>query len=295
MVQERMAYTSDKRPLIGIVPLHDTAKGELSLVEGYVQGILHAGGAPLLLPITSDTALIAKLLPRFDGFLLVGGHDVDPSLYTNEAPSSKISPLTPVRDEEELAIVRYATEHDVPLLGICRGMQMINVALGGSLHQDLDEARQRNIIPGKDNVSPYVDHMQKGNFETPFHTIELVPGSCLACLYGHPGTITEEGSGGGTDSKALSVVSENHRMTLKVNSMHHQGIETLAPSLSVSACAPDTVIEGIEDPRKRFLIGVQWHPEYLIESEAGNEESSVSKGTIDRLAKALVAAAMPAA
>ncbi|MDR3052458.1 MAG: gamma-glutamyl-gamma-aminobutyrate hydrolase family protein [Coriobacteriales bacterium] len=271
------------QPLIGVVPLLDTHEGKAPAVlvqARYLDSIERAGGIPLVLPLLRNVAKFAQLLPLLDGFFLVGGHDINPTLYTSDPPSSTLGGLTPERDVLEVELVRYAFEHDVPTLGICRGMQMMNVALGGTLFQDIGEGRQSGAL---ESIIPHfceVDHAQDGNYSTPSHTVEVVPASTLARLFGH---------------------RDASPFTLYVNSMHHQAVRRVASGLVVGGICPDGVIESLEAPSRRFFVGVQWHPEYLLDVPYPDamranttlptvEELCGQKGTIDVLARALIKA-----
>jgi putative glutamine amidotransferase len=156
-----------------------------------------------------------RSLDGFAGLVLGGGGDVDPRFYGETRNGAGVS--NPGRDEMELALVREARERDVPVLGICRGLQMMNVAYGGTLHQDIGKAHSEVR-----------------------HAVSVPPGSKLHGIVG---------------SESFEIVSR-----------HHQAIKNAAPGLNVTASAPDGVLEAIEDPERRFLIGVQWHPEDNVES-----------------------------
>ena len=189
--------------------------------QGYVEGIRVAGGRPVVLP--ADTTWIDEpddVLDIVDGLLVVGGNDIDPTHYGQE-PHASIGTLSARRDAVELALVRRAVERDVPLLGICRGVQVLNVALGGTLNQHLADTI---------DVSPH----RLSDSEFGMHEVDTVPGSLAARLIG--GRLT-------------------------VHSHHHQGIDRVGAGLVVSAQAEDGVIEAIEHPGRRFCIGVLWHPD----------------------------------
>jgi len=200
------------------------------LSDSYVKAIVQAGGIPVVIPCCEDETLMKALVDRLDGVLLSGGGDVDPAIFGQRA-TGHLGSVTPRRDTAELAIARYViNETDKPMLGICRGIQVMNVAAGGTLHIDLPDA-------GKlcHSLTMYPRHMTT-------HTVEVAENTCLAEIYG---------SG-----------------EQKVNSFHHQAVDTVAPGFVVTAkSVPDNVVEAMEAPGDRFLMGVQWHPEELIARE----------------------------
>lgn len=220
------------RPLIGITVAEDDGNPAFHrLRKDYVRSVEKAGGVPVLLaPV--DEALVPALLERVDGLVFSGGADVDPARYGHE-PHPKLGPLAPQRDGFELALLRAAVERDVPCLCICRGHQVLNVALGGTLIQDL---------PSK--LSGGLDHDPRKQRDELAHDVALVPGTRLhAILGGQP--------------------------QVAVNSFHHQAIDTPAPGLVVCARAADGVIEGAELPGRRLVLGVQWHPESFWRRDPG--------------------------
>jgi len=220
-----------RRPEIGICtslePIRFGAWHEVAAFSpfSYVQAVQRAGGLALLLaPDPQVTAEPDELLDRLDGLMLAGGVDVDPATYGQE-PHPAASGWVPERDAFELALAARALERDVPLLGICRGMQVLNVALNGTLHQHLPD------------VLAHDDHRRNaGTFAGNEHDVALVAGS-----------LAERAAG-------------EARHTTK--SHHHQGIDRLGDGLVVTGrAAQDGTAEAVEDPGKRFVLGVQWHPE----------------------------------
>jgi putative glutamine amidotransferase len=197
-------------------------------LEDYRQSVLHVGGEVRLLETTAD---VASALEGLDGLLLTGGGDVDPSHY-GEAPHPTFDAAEPGRDVFEIALVAAARRQQLPILAICRGIQLLNVACGGTLVQDIP-----SLLPGA------LDH----RLEVPPHQ---------AMEKAHEVWLDK-------DSQISRIMRE--RLTdgdaCEVNSRHHQAVRDVAPGFIVSATAPDGVIEGIEDPAARFCIGVQWHPE----------------------------------
>jgi putative glutamine amidotransferase len=224
-------------PVIGILTRQDTSMawtGYRLYGQGavYCQAVALAGGAPVLIPLELGESAWRSIYERLDGLLLPGGGDVDPAHY-GEVPHKKLGKVNDALDEAELVLTRWALDDDMPLLGICRGIQLINVAAGGSLHQDLPSQ-----VPGA----------LRHRFSSPeyprdhrAHPVHIQPSSRLA--------------------GALDAVD------LAVNSRHHQAVKDVAQAFVVAAQAPDGVVEGIEKPRARFCIGVQWHPENLAASD----------------------------
>lgn len=198
----------------------------------YADSVVRAGGLPLLLPVLADLSLVPSLLDGLDGLLLTGGTDVNPGLYGQERHPA-VAAVDPDRDRWERALVLGARDRGMPVLGICRGAQLINVALGGTLVQDL--ATQR---PGT------LDHVRDGQpMDSLAHPVRLVPGP------------SRLGRALGRESASSPV--------LTVNSFHHQAVDVLAPGLVATAWAPDGVVEAFEAPGDAFLVGVQFHPEAL--------------------------------
>lgn len=192
----------------------------------YVQSLLAAGGIPLILSPLIGASLAGRGLDGVDGLLLTGGEDIDPSWYGAEA-SPLLSPPSRERDLFELALFAVARQRELPILGICRGLQLINVALGGTLFQDLPSDR-----PGP------VDHRPVAAREALSHRVRLQPGSRAAAALGAE--------------------------TVRVNSSHHQAIKDLAPSLLASGWTDDDLTEAVESPADTsWILAVQWHPEEM--------------------------------
>lgn len=192
----------------------------------YVQAVKIAGGIPLILPIVEEEHAVQRQVELIDGLLLSGGYDVSPSHY-GEEPQRYLGEICPERDAYELALVNVTYASEKPIFGICRGLQLLNVAFGGTLYQDIPHALPASL-----------QHGQKAKPEEATHTVELVEGSLLQQVM-----------------KAA---------TLLTNSYHHQAIKELAPGFKVNARAKDGVIEGIEKIGDLFILAVQWHPELMI-------------------------------
>jgi putative glutamine amidotransferase len=196
----------------------------------YVRAVEAAGGLPLILPITDRKAEITRLLDLVDGLLITGsGPDLDPKLY-KETKRYRFKVMSRERTGFELALARQAWERELPTLGICGGMQLLNVAAGGSLYQDLP-AQLKTLIK----------HQQQASATEPSHWVTVEPGTRLRGIVKAP--------------------------KIRVNSSHHQGVKSVPACLVVNARAADDVIEGIEAPDHPFLVGVQWHPEFLYTSD----------------------------
>lgn len=228
------------RPLIGITcsmgqaiyNLHQENPPQLQhrLNESYVHAVASAGGIPVLLPNNADLSCVEEIVGKLDGFLLSGGGDVDPMLFGQRA-TEKLGTVTPRRDSFEIALTKHILENtDKPVLGICRGIQVLNVAMGGSLYIDL---------PAAGKLCHSMDMFPRDVYS---HGVMVSFGTRLAVIMG-------AGEG-------------------KVNSFHHQAIKDLAEGLTVSAVSiPDEVIEAVEVPSDRFVVGVQWHPEELVHAQ----------------------------
>ena len=212
------------KPVIGIVPLIDEEKDSFWMLPGYMNGIIEAGGIPIMLPLTTDKETISQMMDGIDGVLLTGGHDVDPKLY-GEEPIPECGAPCKERDSMEKELLDQAIKRDMPVLGICRGIQFMNAALGGSLYQDLPKQHPSSV-----------EHHQTPPYDVPVHEVTIAEDSPLYALLG---------------SKKISV-----------NSYHHQAIKEMAECLKAMAVADDGIIEAVEIPGRKFIWGLQWHPEF---------------------------------
>lgn len=197
----------------------------------YFRAVLAAGGMPVLLPYITTESDARELLSRVDGILFSGGHDVDPLLF-GEEPHPGISDMTPERDTTELLLAKVAIERDMPILGICRGHQLLAVACGGTLWQDIPAQ-----IPGA------IRH-HYGTLTTPkwypTHSVSVTPGTRLEALLGS---------------------------AVRINSRHHQSVKQVPAGWVAAATAPDGVNEAMEKDGARFCLSVQWHPENFVGKE----------------------------
>ena len=217
------------RPIIGITG-NFGAKG-CELAQGYYESVLQAGGVPLVLPPYDDATALCQTLDKVDGILLSGGGDINP-LLLGEEPVPGLHGICPQRDEMELLLVREAYNRQIPLLGICRGIQVLVAALGGTLYQDLNTQYSE---------APLVKHDQDLDRAYASHSVKLEAESTLAQLF-----------------------PEAAEKGLPVNSFHHQAVRTPGPLLRIAAKATDGVIEAVESNEFKSIIGVQWHPECFI-------------------------------
>jgi putative glutamine amidotransferase len=212
------------RPAIGITIGYDGRRRDLhTLRQDYVRSVERGGGLPLVL-VPGGPGDVGDILDRIDGLVLSGGSDIDPSLY-GEAPHPKLGRVIRERDDFELALCREALRRDRPILAICRGHQVLNVARGGTLVQDIPSV----VVAG-------VDHDARSERWERSHEVRVLQGTRLREILG--------------------------RETVAVNSFHHQAVDRLGEGLVVSArSSEDRVVEAIEMPDRRFVVGVQWHPE----------------------------------
>lgn len=192
--------------------------------EDYVNSIVNANGIPVIIPITQDPSVIASQVELLDGLVLSGGHDVNPLLY-NQEPTTKLGEIMPERDTFDFKLLELSKEKQIPIMGICRGMQIINVYHGGSNYQD-----------NSDNENTYIKHWQGHSPSLATHTITTHEGSKCREMFGEETT---------------------------VNSFHHQSLNQIGKGLKVVATSKDGVVECIEHMDYPFMIGFQWHPEMM--------------------------------
>lgn len=215
-----------KKPIIGVLPLWDDEKSSIWMLPGYLEALRLSGAIPTIFPLEIEREDLEQICSHCDGFLFTGGHDVDPSLY-GESKHDLCGESNTLRDRLETMVFNYAIKRDIPILGICRGIQIINVLCGGTLYQDL---------PSEYNIECRRIHQMKPPYDQPCHRVLVVEDSPLHQL-----------------TKSDSI---------EVNSYHHQAIKELAPNLSIMAHSEDGLVEAIYMPSQRFVWAVQWHPEY---------------------------------
>ncbi len=223
-----------KRPVIGITSSISEMKGRRNAYEitsgmDYSLAVLNAGGIPFILPIHNNKDVLADQIKHLDGLLLSGGIDVDPIYYGEECIEG-MGGVSPERDEFELFLLSEFLKTKKPILGICRGMQLVNVFYGGSLYQDVSHI-EREIK---------IQHAQKYLPELPVHNINIEKGNLLYDIFGE---------------------------TARINSFHHQMLKDLGENLTVIATASDGVIEAVQDKGHPFFYNVQWHPEMMATRE----------------------------
>jgi putative glutamine amidotransferase len=217
-------------PIIGITSTSiqtDSGSWRTGQNQAYVDALVRAGAAPVLIPNLADRARLRPLHELLDGLLLSGGGDMDPACF-GESRHEKCGLPDAARDETELLLIRWAMDEGRPLLAICRGIQVLNVALGGSLYQDIGAQ-----VPGSERHSWASDVPRHQTV----HTVSIEPDSRLARIVG--------------------------TTSLPVNSFHHQALKDVASGLVVTAQAADQIVEAVEAPGHPFAIGVQWHPEEI--------------------------------
>ena len=217
------------KPIIGVMPLWDDVKDSMWMLPGYLNGIIQAGGIPVIFPFSTEEKDLIQLINLCNGFLFTGGHDVSPKIYDEKILEGLVD-CCEKRDFMEIIVLREAIIQDKPVLGICRGIQFINAILGGTLYQD---------IPTQ--YSSGINHHQLPPYDIPIHTVNIVSGSPL--------------------HKCLGVEQ------LPVNSYHHQAVRVIAPELKVMAKSTDGIIEALYKPDHRFLWAVQWHPEFSYKTD----------------------------
>ncbi|MBI3995270.1 MAG: gamma-glutamyl-gamma-aminobutyrate hydrolase family protein [Nitrospirae bacterium] len=232
------------RPIIGITPDFNSGHTKGFSLQGeptyflrarYIDAVQDLGGIPFVLPITDDSKLQAELLRRIDGLLITGsGPDLNPRLY-GERRKARFKIMSIQRSAFELGLAKQALKLDRPVLGICGGLQLLNVAMGGSLIQDIATQMRGSLVHQQETVATRASHRVRITHGTRLYKILR------------------------TDA-------------LKVNSSHHQAPKKIAPGWVVNAVSPDGIIEGLESPRHRFAIGVQWHPEFLYRKDGASRK-----------------------
>jgi putative glutamine amidotransferase len=227
------------RPRIGITPDVSVSNGTKEPVtilhERYARAVEQAGGVPLILPPLPSSRIVRAMIEALDGLVVSGGNfDIHPKFY-GDKPIPELGQIKEERTEFELGLIALALARDMPLLGICGGAQAINVALGGSLYQDIDTQYPNRI-----------EHQRSQLKDRGGHAVAIHAHTKLRKIVGKP--------------------------ILEVNTTHHQAVKTPGKRLVVNATAEDGIVEGIESPAHRFVLGVQWHPEFLVHRDAAQRK-----------------------
>jgi len=220
------------RAIIGIMPLYDSERESYWMLPGYMKALEEQNAIPLMLPLTAEESELEFFLETCDGFFLTGGQDVGPGLY-GEEPLPQCGEICAARDEMDTLILKEAVSRNKPVLGICRGHQLMNAVYGGTLYQDLPTQHLSDVL-----------HQMTAPYDRGVHTVSVCEGSPL-----------------------MDVLN---RTECSVNSYHHQAIKEVAPEFLPMAVAPDGLVEAIYMPGKKFVWGVQWHPEFSYQN---NKES----------------------
>lgn len=230
-----------KKPLIALTPLWDKKLNSYWMLPGYMDLIIKNGGVPVMLPFAEGEAAMEKIAQTFDGFVFTGGDDIKPDYY-NEKKVPECADDCEERDKLEFALFKEVIKTGKPVLGICRGMQFLNVAMGGSLYQDLPSMRKSDVV-----------HRQGQPYDGDIHTVEVY-----------------------NDSLLHKIVKQD---TISVNSLHHQAVKDLGKGVKACGIAPDGLVEAVYSPDHKFFLGVQWHPEMRF---AKDENSmAIGKAFVD--------------
>lgn len=216
-----------KKPLIGLTPSHHTKEDDLSMRPTYLRAVLAAGGIPVVLPLEVSKEDLEQLTDTLDGVIFTGGPDIHPFSFGEET-HALCGDVSIKRDNMEMSLLEIVMNKKKPILGICRGIQLINIALGGDIYQDL-----ASQFPEQFPIA----HKQPFAYKLYAHKVLVVEGSLLHRITG--------------------------AVSLDVNSMHHQAVRRVAPCLTISGYGPNQLIEALEMSDYPYLVAVQWHPEHL--------------------------------
>lgn len=216
-----------KKPIIAVTALFDDEKDSIWMLPAYLEAVVDAGGVPVILPLIDNNEDIKELVNLYDGFLLTGGQDINPRIY-NEKKAEHCGYINNKRDTMEEILLYEILKTDKPILAICRGFQLLNSYLGGKLYQDI--SIEKNNGAGS-------SHRQGKPYNKPVHKIKVKE-----------------------DSLLYKIIKKEE---INVNSLHHQGIKELSPKVEEAGITEDGIIESIYLEDKKFVLGVQWHPEFL--------------------------------
>jgi putative glutamine amidotransferase len=217
-----------KQPIIGVTPHYDGDNNRICVASNYLNSIKEAGGVPILLPLETDQLSLTRIAEICDGFLFTGGPDISPFRFGEET-IQQCGEIMPKRDTMEETLFHIAMESGKPILGICRGIQVLNVFLGGTLYQDI-----QTQFPSTHNLS----HSQKSARNVLTHSVVIEK-----------------------DTLLQDILQKDY---IQVNSFHHQAIKDVAPSLKIAGSSMDSMVEAVYLPKHKFFLAVQWHPEHLI-------------------------------
>ena len=234
-----------KKPIIALTPLWDKKLESTWMLTGYMDLIIKNGGVPVVLSFCDDTDSVKEIADRFDGFVFTGGDDIAPCYY-NQDKTEQCGEPCEKRDSLEFALFKEVIKTEKPVLGICRGMQFLNVALGGTLYQDLPTQRPSGVV-----------HRQPAPFDALTHTVTVEKDTLLYSI---------------TKSEKFAV-----------NSLHHQAVAAVAPTLKVCATTADGLAEAVYGTQKPFLLGVQWHPEMIFAQDENSMK--IGKAFVDACRK----------
>jgi len=232
-----------KKPIIGVTALFDDEKESIWMLPSYLNAIIEAGGIPVILPLIDSNEDIKNLVNRFDGFLLTGGQDINPEIYKEEK-TNHCGDINNERDTMEIILLGEILKANKPILAICRGFQLLNSYLGGNLYQDISIEKNK----GEASI-----HWQDKPYNKPIHNVIV-----------------------NKDSLLFKIVKKEELM---INSIHHQAVKTIAPKADEAAITKDNIIESIYLKDKKFVLGVQWHPELLYKDY--DEQSEIFKSFIN--------------
>jgi putative glutamine amidotransferase len=211
------------KPIIGVTA--SLVSGKITINQDVLTSVLMAGGIPYILPYTKDMSTLENILTNINGLLLSGGVDIDPTFF-GEEPIPGLGEIMPERDDLEFALIERSLQSNLPILAICRGIQMLNVAAGGNMYQDIYSQK-----------AEVLQHSQRAPRTHLSHFVQIKEKTLLRAISGSD--------------------------YFKVNSFHHQAVKDPAPGFVISAISSDGVVEAIESQKHRFVLGVQWHPENL--------------------------------
>ena len=214
------------RSVIGVIPLYDVEKESILMLPGYIKILERCGAIPIILPLTDNKDELDYFNKLCDGFLLTGGHDVNPKIY-GEDKHEKCGDVCDIRDSMEGIVLKAAVDNNKSVFGICRGIQFMNAFYGGSLYQDLESEYDKMTA----------EHHMSPPYDRPIHKVKVYK-----------------------DTPLYDAINLEE---YEVNSYHHQAVKYLSPHFKVMAESEDGLIEGIYMPDKKFVLGVQWHPEFI--------------------------------